>query len=126
MKIHHKRLPTCSDGSHSTPHRPYLAHAQRQANPAERGHPCWSFCASSKNHDPFDMCESEAMVKRNTEHADERNASTQSQLHANETIPVCIWMNTGTSQTFKTWSQTHIQIRSNHNSGGVSDDDGED
>ena len=59
------------------------------------------------------------MVKRNTEHADEGNASTRSQLHANETIPVCIWMKTGTSQTFKTWSQTHIQIRSNHNSGGV-------
>ena len=32
---------------------------------------------------------------------------------------VCIRMNTGTGQTFQTWSQTYIQIRFKHNSGGA-------
>ena len=68
---------------------------------------------------PFSMWESEAMVKgTQSTHTKGMHPLGHSFAPTRRCI-VCIRMNTGTSQTFKTWSQTHIQIRSNHNSGGV-------
>ena len=68
---------------------------------------------------PFSMWESEAMVK-GTQSTQTKGMHPLSHSFApTRRCTVYIWMNTGTCQTFKTWSQTHIQIRSNHNSGGV-------
>ena len=68
---------------------------------------------------PPNMWESKAMIKGTQSTQTKRMHPLGHSFTPTRRCTVCIWMNTGTSQSCKTWSQTDIQIRSNHNSGGV-------
>ena len=68
---------------------------------------------------PLNMWEGEAVVK-STQSSQTKGMHPLSHSFApTRRRTVCTLMNTGTSQTFKTWTQTQSQITSNHNSGGV-------